>query len=232
MTTTHNPYATPASLRVSASLDEYVDPMEEESPNSSKDTQDSQKEGSTQGSQEASLTNKEIEVEEEDEPLPPSFHRTLTEDTLRDDDRPYVFWVTIRIPIPEDLVDPVSTMFEHLETFMTHMLEADTHFMVFPHNLSEYESTEDLPEPLEDPDLLPSEVEEWLEYFPGARPRACGGDTYTLVLLGFREPFPKVIKETASWLRKSKFGIWKSSLQSEKPVSLGWVLFFGIDNGY
>jgi len=115
-------------------------------------------------------------------------------------------------------------MFEHLETFMTYMLEADKHFTVFPHNLSKYESAEDLPEPLEDPDHLPSEVDEWLEY-PGVRPWARGGNTYTSVLLGFREPFPKVIKETASWLRKSKFGIWKSSLQSEKPISLGWLLF-------
>jgi len=186
MTTMHNPYATPAALHVSASLDEYIDPMEEESPNSSKDTQDSQKEGSTQGSQDqASPTNKEIEVEEEDKPLPPSLHRTLTEEMLWDDDCPYVFWVTIRIPIPEDPVDLVTTMFEHLETFMTHMLEADKHFTVFPHNLSEYKSTDDLPKPLEDLDHLLGEVDEWLEYFSGARPRACRGNTYTSVLLGF-----------------------------------------------
>jgi len=116
-------------------------------------------------------------------------------------------------------------MFEHLETFMTHMLEADAHFTVFPHNLSEYESMEDLPEPLEDLDHIPSEVDKWLEYFPGVRPCAQGGYMYTSTLLGFQEPFPTVIKVTASWLRKSKFGLWKSSLQSKKPISLGWLLF-------
>jgi len=108
---------------------------------------------------------------------------------------------------------------------VSHMLEADAHFSVFPHNVSEYKSLEDLPEPIEDPDQLPGEVDEWLEYFPGARPRARGGYTYTLAHLGFREPFTKVIKETSLWLQKSKFGLWKLSLQTEKPVSMGWLLF-------
>jgi len=60
-------------------------------------------------------------------------------------------------------------MFDHLQNFMVHMLEADAHFTVFQHNLSNYEMLEDMPEPLEDPDHIPGEVNEWLEYFPGAR---------------------------------------------------------------
>jgi len=116
-------------------------------------------------------------------------------------------------------------MFEHLQNFMIHMLEADAHFTVFPHNLSDYNSLEDLPEMLEDPDHIPGEVDKWLEYFPGARPRASGGNTYTLALLSFHEPFPTVIKATVMWLQKTKFGLWKLSLQSEKPISLGWLLF-------
>ncbi len=39
------------------------------------------------------------------------------------------------------------------------------------------------------------------------------------------EPFPKIIKDTATWFWKTKFGLWKSSLQSEQPTSLGWLLF-------
>jgi len=225
MTTQHNPYAT-ATLRASTSLEEYVDPMEEESPRSSTTSQDTSQPDSPKESQKQQATDDaEIPVEEEDEPLPPSYHRPMTEETLRDDDRPYVFWASIRIPIPEKPDDPVTTMLDYLQNFMVHMLEADAHFTVFPHNLSTYEMLDEMPEPLEDPDHIPGEVDEWLEYFPGARPRASGGNTYTLALLGFREPFPTVIKATASWLRKTKFGLWKSSLQSEKPVSLGWLLF-------
>jgi len=226
MTTLHNPYMTPASLWVSASLNEYVDPMEEESPWSSNESQKTTPEGSLQESQQQpELEDNEIPVDEEEEPLPPSFHCELTEETLCDNNHPYVFWASIHFPIPEKPDNPVTTMFEHLENFMIHMLEADAHFTVFPHNLSKYKSLEDLPEPLEDPDHIPGEVDEWLAYFPGARPCVSGGYTYTSALLGFREPFPTVIKATASWLHKSKFGLWKSSLQSKKPVSLGWLLF-------
>jgi len=46
-----------------------------------------------------------------------------------------------------------------------------------------------------------------------------------LALLSFCEPFPTAIKAIAMWLRKTKFGLWKSSLQSEKLVSFGWLLF-------
>jgi len=225
MSTQHNPYATPPGVRTSTSLEEYADPMEEASPK----TPDSSQENGTnsvQSGQEQSpqANNTGLEVEE-DEPLPPSFHRTITEEQLRDDDRPYVFWASLRIPIPKNPDDPVATMYDHLERFINQMLDVDAHFSVFPHNLSEYDDIEDLPEPIEDPDQLPGEVDEWLEYFPGARPRARGGFTYTQVLLGFHELFPKIVKATALWFRKTKFGLWKSSLQSEKPTSLGWLLF-------
>jgi len=120
-----------------------------------------------------------------------------------------VFWASLQIPIPKNPDDPVATMYDHLERFINQMLDADAHFSVFPHNLSEYESINDLPEPIEDPDQLPDEVNEWLEYFPRARPRACGGYTYTQVLLGFHKPFPKIVKATASWFHKMKFGLWK-----------------------
>jgi len=144
---------------------------------------------------------------------------------LCNDNHPFFFWALLHIPIPEKPVDPVATMFEYLKLFTTNMLKADAQFLVFPHNLSEYELTEDLLELLEDPDQLPYNVDKWLVYFLQAWTRARGSYTYMLVLLGFREPFPKVIKTIASWFWKTKFGLWKSLLQSEKPVALGWLLF-------
>jgi len=236
MTMLQNPYAAPENLRISTSLVEYGDPMEENSPANSEQTNNlaTTPEDNTPISQTDSLnkTNKEVEIEEDEVPLPPSFHRTINEEQLRDDDRPYVFWANIRIPIPEKPVDPIATMFEHLQALMNNLLEVDAHFTVFPHNLSEYKSINDLPEALDDPDLIPDEVEDWLTYFPGARPRARGGYTYTTALLGFHEPLTKVLKEAGPWFRKTKFGIWKSTLQSEKPISLGWLLFFHEQHGY
>jgi len=47
-----------------------------------------------------------------------------------------------------------------------------------------------------------------------------------LALMGFGKPFPKVMKALAPWFfRKKKYGIWQSTLQSEKPSLLGWILF-------
>jgi len=229
MATLQNPYTAPENLHILTSLNEYGDPMEENSPTHSEQTHNltTTPEESTPTSQTdfSSKTNKEVEAEEDETPLPPSFHHTINKEQLCNDDCPYVFWANIRIPIPEKPVDPVATMFKHLESLMNNMLKIDAHFTVFPHNLSDYESITDLPKALDDPDLLPADIEDWLVYFPGACPWAQGGYTYTMALLGFHELLTKVLKEAGPWFRKTKFGIWKSTLQSEKPISLGWLLF-------
>jgi len=80
MTTPHNPYQKPPLLSTAASLGEYIDPMEEESPSSSKTLHES-----TEGSQKT-INNQEspkenmIDIKEEDKPLPPSFHQTIMEE--------------------------------------------------------------------------------------------------------------------------------------------------------
>jgi len=126
-------------------LDKYADPMEESSPTSSAKTLDSaSKQDSSKSFGNQDKNNQgEIDVKEE-EPLPPSFHRTINKEQLCDAECPYVFWATIRIPIPKNLVDPVAMIFEYLETFNNNMLKADAHFSVFLHNLSKFESLKDL----------------------------------------------------------------------------------------
>jgi len=95
MTTQHNPYATPPGIRTSTSLKEYADPMEEASPKTPDSSQgngtNSDQSGQEQSQQE---NNDDLDVEE-DEPLPPSYHHTITEEQLRDDDCPYVFWASL-----------------------------------------------------------------------------------------------------------------------------------------
>ncbi len=117
MTTLHNPYTTPPSLRISASLEEYADPMEEVSPKTPEDSPESEKETTSYHSEQeqSQQDNNEAIYIEEEEPLPPLFHCTITEEHLCDDDCPYVFWASLRIPIPENPDDPVATMFNHLE---------------------------------------------------------------------------------------------------------------------
>jgi len=105
------------------------------------------------------------------------------------------------------------------------MTNEDDKFAVLPYHLSSYQDTDDLPPPIDDPDLVLDDIDEWRQYFPDAKPRARGGDLYTLVLVGFGKPFAKVMKSMAPWFRKKKFRIWQSALQSEKLTSVGWLLF-------
>jgi len=119
----------------------------------------------------------------------------------------------------------MAAVYDALEEFITQLADEDPHFVVFPHNLSEYESIEDLPPPIETPDDLPDDIEEWLTYFPGAKPRISGGDTYTALLIGLSIPFPKLVKSLSAWMRNKRFGLWMAYLQSEQPTSLGWLLF-------
>jgi len=150
----------------------------------------------------------------------PSFHCTITKEQLRNNDCPYIFWANIWIPILEKPVDPVATMFEHLKSFLNNRLKINAHFTVFPHNLSKFKSIDDLPEALDNLDLLPDNVNKWLQYFPGAHPQARGGYTYTSTLLSFYKPLTKVLKEAGPWFRKTKFSVYGSPCYNLKNKSL------------
>jgi len=76
-----------------------------------------------------------------------------------------------------------------------------------------------------DLDSLPEEVDEWLQYFPGAKPRAKGGNVYMALLIGLSTPFITFIKKLSPWCKEKKYGLWEASLQSEKPTLIGWLLF-------
>jgi len=62
-------------------------------------------------------------------------------------------------------------MFDALDKFLTKMQEADRKFSIFPHNLSQYGSLAALPPTLNNPERLPSEVDDWLVYFPQEKSR-------------------------------------------------------------
>jgi len=119
----------------------------------------------------------------------------------------------------------MAAVFDALEDFVMHLSDKDPNFVVFPHNLSEYESVEELPPPIKSPEDLPGGNDEWLMYFPQAKPRISSGDTYTTLLIGMSIPLPKVVKNLSTWMRNKQFGLWKAYLQSEQPTSLGWLLF-------
>jgi len=119
----------------------------------------------------------------------------------------------------------MAAVFNALEEFVATLAEEDPSFVVFPHNVSEYESVDNLPPPIESPEDLPGDIDDWLTYFPQAKLRVSGGDTYTSLLIGLSVPLPKLVKNLSAWMRNKRYGLWKAYLQSEQPYSLGWLLF-------
>jgi len=45
------------------------------------------------------------------------------------------------------------------------------------------------------------------------------------LLIGLSMLFVTFIKKLSLWCKEKKFGLWEASLQSKKPVSIGWLLF-------
>ncbi len=156
---------------------------------------------------------------------PPSFARAFVASDLRTPDLPYIFWASIQIPIPPKLGNAADAMFDALDGFVTKMKEADRWFTVFPHNLSKYGTLENLPHIINDLENLPTEVDDWLVYFPQAKPRYNGGDVYTTALLGLTIPLGHIMKEQNDWFRETCYGLWEATIQTESPVSVGWLLF-------
>jgi len=155
----------------------------------------------------------------------PLFNQLITEETLWDKDRPYVFWASLHLPIPKDPANPIVAIYDVLEEFIVQLAEEDPHFVVFPYRLSNYKLIKDLPPQIETLDDLPDDINEWLDYFPQAKPWVSGDDTYTTLLIEISIPFPKLIKNLSTWMQDKRFSQWKAYLQLEQPISLGWLLF-------
>jgi len=119
----------------------------------------------------------------------------------------------------------MATVYDALEEFVTQLAEEDPHFIVYPHNLSKYKSMEDLPPLIKTAEDLLDDIDDWLTYFPQAKPWILGGDTYTSLLIGLSILFPKLVKSLSLWMRNKCYSLWKAYLQSEQPTSLGWLLF-------
>jgi len=179
----------------------------------------------TDQDQEQHQPNEEVDFETDDFAVPPSFGRELSEESLKSDAHPHVLWATLKILAPEKPGNAADAMFDCLADFVEAAGEEDKHFCIFAYHLSRYKSVAALPPAIVDLDSLPEEVDEWLPYFPGAKPRVKRGNVYTAILIGLSTPFVTFIKKLSLWCKEKKYGLWEASLQSEKPTSLGWLLF-------
>jgi len=66
----------------------------------------------------------------------------------------------------KDPVNLMAAVYDALEEFIIQLAEEDPHFVIFPHNLSEYNSMDDLLPLIETPEDLSADINNWLTYFP------------------------------------------------------------------
>ncbi len=170
-----------------------------ESPNSKGSNQMDTKDGEELGKHLDELVNSEAANDTQDNGAisfgpghsffrPPLYSRALVAQDLQMPDLPCIFWASIRIPLPPSPSNATDAMFDALDEFLTKMQEADHKFTVFPYNLSQYRSLTSLPSALDNPELLLTEVDDWLVDFPQAKPRFQGGDVYMSALIGTSMP--------------------------------------------
>jgi len=121
---------------------------------------------------------------------------------LRDEQRPFVLWATLKLNILLNPNNAADTGFDGLADFIKLAMEEDEQFAIFPYHLSEYIVVDKLLPVINDVEMLPKEIEDWLQYFPDAKPPRQGGDIYTVVLIGLSMPFPEFIKKLSPWCRE------------------------------
>jgi len=96
----HNPYAKTAQNQIDTNEDENV--SMHNSPHSKTSNSDVLKTGAEDEnwSQQHVLEEEEIEFDENPFQIPPSFNQLITEEMLHNNNHPYVFWASLRLPIP------------------------------------------------------------------------------------------------------------------------------------
>jgi len=97
------------------------------------------------GLPEKSSKANEIDFENEDFTIPPSFGQDLSEESLKDNEHPFVLLANLKIPLPENPGRVTDAMFDCLADFIEAVGKEDKKFIVFPHNLSNYKAVSDLP---------------------------------------------------------------------------------------
>jgi len=93
----------------------------------------------------ANKSAEEVDFENEDFMVPPSFGRELSEESLKNDVQPYILWANLKIPAPEKPGNASDAMFDCLANFIKAAADEDKQFQVFPYHLSCYKSVMDLP---------------------------------------------------------------------------------------
>jgi len=123
-----------------------------------------------------------VDFKSQDFNVPPLFGCNLSEENLKNDVWPYVLWAMLKIPLPKITSWAADATFDCLADFIEVASKVDKKFVVFPYSLSNYKLFSNLPPGVADLEGLPETIEDWLQYFPQAKPRAKGGNVYMALL--------------------------------------------------
>jgi len=52
-----------------------------------------------------------------------------------------------------------------------------------------------------------------------------GANVYMTALISSSILLGRLVKKQADWFKESKFVLWEATIQTEAPVSVGWLLF-------
>jgi len=83
-----------------------------------------------------------------------------------------VIWATLKLNITPNPTNPSDAVFDGLADFIKAVIEEDKQIMVFTYNLSEYTTLKELPPFVNDVEMLPEEVNDWLKSILKQNPTA------------------------------------------------------------
>jgi hypothetical protein len=137
--------------------------------------------------------------------------------------RPFFSRYTWRIDIPANAETPQKGFAQAVLELWTILKEADDKLILYPWRLRDHGQHK----PLSNPAKLPSSKEGITRYFRDAYFRPHPGPMYIKVFMGYSLTDAELGKQTQHFFgttnNKNCVGIWKSQLQFEDVVTIGWL---------
>jgi hypothetical protein len=137
--------------------------------------------------------------------------------------RPYFSRYSWRIDIPQGAESPAKGLAQAITEIWTVLREVDEKILIYPWKMADHGRHK----PLTNPDKLPTTREGISRYFKDAYFRPHPGPMYIKVFLGMSTSHEELGKQTQHFFgtvkNKTRVGMWKSTLQFEDVVDIGWL---------
>jgi hypothetical protein len=137
--------------------------------------------------------------------------------------RPFFSRYTWRIDIPANVETPQKGFVQAVLEIWTVLKEADDKLILYPWRMRDHGQHK----PLTNPAKIPGSKDGITRYFRDAYFRPHPGPMYIKVFMGYSLPDAELGKQTQHFFgttnNKNRVGMWKSQLQFEDVVTIGWL---------